>query len=245
MPTTSPAPTPTRQEKSRDAASPCRRWSGTSATNIVTTATSLTTIGTAAPTSRQSAFRISDADNGSTSSDVDISRISRSLGGSRSTGEGGKYGAHTTRPQPTATAIAAPDQQTGSTVTSTLPNSVLRVFLGSAARGVFLCKTTLTRIPALHSRRERSSREPSPPKPKWRRRRRPDHLVQPRQQRQRGGAFALGHLLRVLVRPFPLKDWLLRKCQTSATCSGWRTTGACQEGSHGFVVFRHYIPGQR
>ena len=43
---------------------------------------------------RQSISRISDADKGSTSSEADISRISRSRGGSSSREEGGKCGAH-------------------------------------------------------------------------------------------------------------------------------------------------------
>ena len=46
---------------------------------------------------------------------------------------------------------------------------------------------TPTGSPALHSRRERSSLQPSPPQDEWRRRRKgPDHLAQPRQQRRRG-----------------------------------------------------------
>ncbi|CAM9185403.1 unnamed protein product [Ascophyllum nodosum] len=53
---------------------------------------------------------------------------------------------------------------------------------------------------------ERSSLQPSPLNLKWKRRRGPDHLAQPGQQRRRGGALAFGHLLRVLGRPFPLED---------------------------------------
>ena len=66
---------------------------------------------------------------------------------------------------PTATPIAAPGRQTDSTATPTLLKSVLRVFLRSEARGIFLCKTTPTRSLEFHSRRERSSVQPSPPKP--------------------------------------------------------------------------------
>ena len=43
--------------------------------------------------------------------------------------------------------------------------SVLRAFLGSAARGISLYETTPTISPASHSRRQRSSPRPSPPKP--------------------------------------------------------------------------------
>ena len=131
---------------------------------IATTATNSATIRTTAPTLRQSISRISDADNGSTSSEANISRISLSRGGSGSRGEGGKCGAHTTRPPPTVTPIAAPGQQTGLMVTPILPKSVFRVFMGSAARGIFLREKTLT-SPASHSRRERFSLQSSPPKP--------------------------------------------------------------------------------
>ena len=51
-------------------------------------------------------------------------------GGSSSRGEGGKCCANTTRPPPTVKSIAAPGQQSGLTVTPTLPKSVLRVFCG-------------------------------------------------------------------------------------------------------------------
>ena len=94
---------------------------GTPATQIATTATNSTTIRTITPKSRQSVSRTSDADNGSTRSEVGIShlRICRSQGGSSSKEEGGKYGAHATRPSPTATPIAEPGRQTGSSVTPT------------------------------------------------------------------------------------------------------------------------------
>ena len=89
----------------------------------------------------------------------------------------------------------------------TSPKSIFRVFLGSAARGIFLCETTLTRSLASHSRRERSSLQPSPPKPERRRRRRgPSHSAQSRQQQRRGGELAPDHLLRVLSRLFSLRD---------------------------------------
>ena len=103
--------------------------------------------------------------HGTTSSEADISRISRSRADSSSRGEGGKCGAHTIRPLPTATPTAAPGRQTGSTATSTSPKSALRVSLGSAARGISLGETTLTRSPTSHSRRERSNLRRSPPKP--------------------------------------------------------------------------------
>ena len=77
-PTTSPALTPTRQEVSRNATSSCRRRGEISATLIATTPKSSATTRTTAPTLRQSVSKISDTDNGSTSSSVDISRISRS-----------------------------------------------------------------------------------------------------------------------------------------------------------------------
>ena len=142
MPITTPAPIPTRQEVSRDAASPCRRRGGTAATQIATTATSSATINTTVPTLRQSVSRTSDADNDSTSSEADISRINRSGGGSSSRGEGGKYVDHTTRTPPTATPIAAPGQQTCSATPPTLLKSVLQVFLGSAAREILPCEAT-------------------------------------------------------------------------------------------------------
>ena len=81
--------------------------------------------------------------------------------------------------------------------------SVLRVFLGSTARGIFLCETTPTKTPASYSWRERFSLQPSPPKLKKRTRREPDDSGQPRQHQRRGEALALGHLLRVLIQPFP------------------------------------------
>ena len=87
--------------------------------------------------------------------------------GTSSTREVGKCGAHTTGPTPTSMPIAAPGRQTSPTTMSTSPKSVLRVFPGSAARGILLCEMTSTRILAFHSRRERSSQQPSPPKPKW------------------------------------------------------------------------------
>ena len=109
------------------------------------------------PTSRQLTSRIGDADNGSTSSEADISRISRSRAGSSSSrGEEGKCGAYTIRSPPTATPIAAPSRQTGPTATPTSPKSALRVSLGSRAREISLGEMTLTRIPAPHSWRERS-----------------------------------------------------------------------------------------
>ena len=77
-------------------------------------------------------------DNGGTSSEAIISRISRSRADSNNRGEGGKCGAHITRPSPTTTPIAAPRRQTGSTAKPTSPKSVLRAFLGSAARGISL-----------------------------------------------------------------------------------------------------------
>ena len=116
-----------------------------------------------APTLGQSVSRISDADDTSSSSEVDISRTSRSWGGSSSRGEGDKYGAHTTRLSPTVTPIATPGRQTSSSAIPTSPKSVLRVFLGSAARRIFLCETIPTRSPASHFWRERFSLRPSPP----------------------------------------------------------------------------------
>ena len=71
----------------------------------------------------------------------------------------------------------------------TSPKSVLREFLGSAARGISLCEMTPTRSPAYHSWRERSSLRPSPPKLEWRRRG-PGHPTQFRQQRRGGGELA-------------------------------------------------------
>ena len=116
-------------------------------------------------TLRQSISRISDAGDGKTSSDVDISCISRSRGSSSTRREGGKCGAHTVRPPPTTTPIAAPDRKAGSTVTRTLPKFVLRAFLGCAACEISLCEITPTRSPASRSRRERSSLPPSPLEP--------------------------------------------------------------------------------
>ena len=68
-------------EVPRDVASPCRRRGRTSATQNVTAAKSSATIRVTAPTLRQSASRISDADNASTSSEAGINHISRSRGG--------------------------------------------------------------------------------------------------------------------------------------------------------------------
>ena len=102
------------------------------------TATSSAIIRTTAPTSRQPITGIGDADNGTTSSEADINRISRSRADSSSKGEGGKCGAHTIRPPPAATPIAAPGRQTGPTATSTSPKFALRVSLRSAARGISL-----------------------------------------------------------------------------------------------------------
>ena len=150
--------------------------------------------------------QISDADNGSTSNEVDISHISRSRGGSCSRGEGGECSAHTRRPRPIATPIAAPGRQTASTATPILPMSVLRVFLGSAARGISLCQMTLTRSSASHSWREKSSLRPSPPKLEWRRSRGHGYSAQSGQQRRRSEELAPDHLLRVLSRQFPLGD---------------------------------------
>ena len=87
----------------------------------------------------------------------------------------GKMWCSSTRPPPTTTLIAAPGRQTGSTAMSPSPKSVLRVFLGSEARGIFLCEMIPTRSLASHSRRERSSLQLSPPKPQWRRRRGASH----------------------------------------------------------------------
>ena len=101
-------------------------------------------------------------------------------------------------------------RQTGPMEKPTSPNSVLRVFLGSASCGVFLWETAPTRTPAC-PRRERSSLQSSPSKSKWRRRRGLGHSTQPRQQRRRGGALVLGHLLCVLSRPFPLEDRVTKK----------------------------------
>ena len=86
--TTSPALTPIHQEVSRNAVLACRQRGRTSATQIATTATRSATIRTTVPTSKQSVSRISNTDNDSTSSEVDISRR----------GEEGKCSAHTTRP---------------------------------------------------------------------------------------------------------------------------------------------------
>ena len=72
-------------------------------------------------------------------------------GGSNSRGEERKYGAHTTRPQLTTTPIAPPGRQTGSMAMPTSPKSVLQVFLGSIARGIFLREMTPTRSPASQS----------------------------------------------------------------------------------------------
>ena len=73
-----------------------------------TTAASSTIIRTTAPTSRQPITRIGDADNNTASSEADINRTSQSRVDSSSRGEGGKCGAHITRPLPTTTPIAAP-----------------------------------------------------------------------------------------------------------------------------------------
>ena len=73
--------------------------------------------------------------HGTTSSEADISQISRSQVDSSRREEGRKGGARITRPPPTTTPIAAPRRQLGSTATPTSPKSVLRAFLGSAARG--------------------------------------------------------------------------------------------------------------
>ena len=94
----------------------------------------------------------------------------------------GKHGANTTRPLPTATPIAPPGWQTSPAATPTLPKSVLRLFLGSVVRGVFLCVMTPTRSPASHSWQERFSLQPSTLKPKWTRKMGPGYSVQPRQQ---------------------------------------------------------------
>ena len=126
---------------------------GTSATQIVITAASSAPTRMTAPTSRQSVSRISDADSGSTSSEADINRASaESGGGSSSRGGEGKCGTHSIRPSPSATPITVPGPQTAPTATPSSPKSVLQVFLGSAARGIFLCETTPTRSPASHSR---------------------------------------------------------------------------------------------
>ena len=167
----------------------------------------LTAIKTTAPTSRQSVSRISDADNGSTtSSEVNIICISRSRGGSCSRGEVGEYGAHATRSLPVATSIATPGRQTDPTTRPISSMPVLQAFLGSEARGIFLSETTLTRSPVSHSRRERCSLQPSLPKPKWRRTREPGHLARPRQQQRRGKKLALDRLPRVLSRSLPVED---------------------------------------
>ena len=103
----------------------------------------------------------------------------------------------------------------------TSPKSILQVVLESAARGIFLCETTPTRSLASHSWCERFSLHPSPLKPTWGRKRWPGHLTQIRQQRWRGVALALDNLLRMLSRPFHLKDGYLRNSRTSAICSRW------------------------
>ena len=111
-PTTSPAPTPTRQDVSQDAASQYRQRGGTSAIQNAPS----TTIRMTVPSARQSVSINSDADNGSIGSEVEISRISRSRGASSSRGrEEGKSGAHAIRPPPTAMQIATPGRQTGLT----------------------------------------------------------------------------------------------------------------------------------
>ena len=173
---------------------------------MVTTATSSAIMRSTAPTSRQAITRIDDADTGTTSSDADINRISRSRADSSSRGEGAKCGAKITRPQLTTTPIAAPRRQTGSTVAPTSPKSVLRASLGSEVYGTSLCEMTPTRSPASPSWRERSSLRLSPSKLEWRRRRGPGHSARFRQQRRRGEKLTPGYLLRVLSRPFPLED---------------------------------------
>ena len=70
-------------------------------------------------------------------------------GGEKWQGDGGKCGAHTTRPSPTVTTIAAPGRQTGPTAMPTSPKSVLRVFLGSARLVGSSCARRL-RKEALH-----------------------------------------------------------------------------------------------
>ena len=155
-------------------------------------------IRTTAPTSRQLITRIGDADNGTTSSEADINRISRSQADSSSRGKGGKCGAHITRPPPTTTPIAAPRRQMGSTATPTSTKSVLRAFLVYAVRGTSLCEMTPARSPASHSSREGSSLRLSLPKLEWKRKRGPSHSAQSRQQRPRGEELAPDHLLRVL-----------------------------------------------
>ena len=76
-PTTLPVLISIRQKVLRDAVSSCKRRGGTTATQNATTMTSSTPIRTSVPTSRQTVSRTSDADNGSTSSEADISCISR------------------------------------------------------------------------------------------------------------------------------------------------------------------------
>ena len=98
---------------------------------------------------------------------------SKAGGGSSNRGEGGKCGAHTTRPPLTATPTAAPGQQTGPTAAPTSPKFVLLVFLGSVVRGIFLCETTPTRSLASHSQQEISSLRLRLPKSEWRGRRGP------------------------------------------------------------------------
>ena len=105
-------------------------------------------------------------DNGTARSEADTSRIGRNPGRATAERRGEVYGAHTTRPPPTEMPIVVPGRQTGPTATLTSPKSVLRVFLGSAACGIFLCETTPTRSAASHPRQERSSLQRSPPKPK-------------------------------------------------------------------------------
>ena len=86
-------------------------------------------------------------------------------GGQQQQRRGGEMWCSKHKTTPTTTPIAAPGRPTGSTATPTSPKSVLRVFVESAARGILLCETIPTRSPASHSRRERSSLQPSPPKP--------------------------------------------------------------------------------
>ena len=138
-----------------------------------------------------------------------------------------------------------PGRQTGPTTTPTSSKSVFRAFLGSEARGIFLSETILTRSPVSHSRRERCSLQPSLPKPKWRRRREPGHLAQPRQQQRRGRKLALGRLPRVLSRSLSVEDQELRKSRTSAICSGGQTTRSLSRRSHGFIAGHHYISDER
>ena len=108
--------------------------------------------------------------NCSTSSETDISRISRSRGGQQQQ-KGGRqmwcsYNKLTTHSNVDCRARSANRPNGNVHFTRVRPPSVL---------GIFLCTTTPTRSPVIHSRREGSSLQLRPPKPKWRRRRGPGY----------------------------------------------------------------------